>query len=53
MTNVVIETNRVDPDQTAPTGAGFALFDQETSKTFQQTTKQATFVVIYALRVKI
>ena len=31
----------MDPDQTAPTGAvwsGSTLFDQEASKTFQQTT---------------
>ena len=39
--NVSKETNSVDPDQVAPTGAvqsGPALFNQEDSK-FQQTTK--------------
>ena len=39
---VSIETNSVDPDQTAPiraVGSGSTLFDKEASKTFQQTTK--------------
>ena len=43
----------MDPDQTAPTGAvrsGSTLFDQDASKTFQQTTKAGVFVVISALR---
>ena len=45
-TNIIdeckLEANGVDPDETAPVGAvlsGFTLFDQEASKTFQQTTK--------------
>ena len=39
--DVSIETNSVDPDQTAPigVGSGSTLFDQEASKTFQQPTK--------------
>ena len=34
LANLSRETTSVDPDQTAPT-----LFEQETSKTFRQTTK--------------
>ena len=42
LTNVSIEANSVDQDQTAPTGAvcfGSTLFVEEASKTIQQTTK--------------
>ena len=42
MSNVSVEANSVDADQTAFTGAfwsGSTLFDQDASKTFQQTTK--------------
>ena len=48
MTNVSIEANNGDPDQTAPTGTVLSwstLFDQEASKKFHQTA----FVVIGAL----
>ena len=38
LTNVSIEANSVDPDQTAPT-----LFDQKASEIFQQTTKIDVF----------
>ena len=35
----VLNVNSVDPDQTAPvSNSGSTLFDQESSKTFQQTT---------------
>ena len=54
LTNISIEANSVDPDQTAPIGAvwsGFALFVIEASLTFQQTRKQTTFVVPGALSV--
>ena len=45
-TYVSIEANSVDPDQTVPLGAvwsGSSLFDQEASKTFQQTPKADNF----------
>ena len=41
-----MEANSVDPDQTAPFGAvwsGSILFDQDTSKTFQQMPKADDF----------
>ena len=38
----------MDTDQTAPVGS--TLFDQEASKTYQQMTKQAYFVVNGTLR---
>ena len=41
-----METNSVDPDQTAPIGAVWSestLFDGKASKTFQQTTKAVQF----------
>ena len=53
---VTLEANSVDPEQTAPIGAvlsGSILFSIDDSLTFQQTRKQATFVVIGALWVKI
>ena len=37
-----VNANRMDPDQTAPTGAvlsGSTLFVEKASKTFQQMTK--------------
>ena len=46
LTNVSVEANSVEPDQTAPVGAvwsGSTLSDQEASKTFQQTTKADNF----------
>ena len=46
----------MDQDQTAPTGAvraWYTLFVEGASKTIQQTTKQSSFIVIGALRVKI
>ena len=46
LTNVSVNANSEDPDQTAPT-----LFDQEASETLQLTTKEFTCVVIGALRV--
>ena len=39
LTNESINVNSADPDQTAPVSrSGSTLFDQESSKTFQQTT---------------
>ena len=38
-----IETNSVDPDQTAPIGSGSSLFVAKASKTFKQTTKADDF----------
>ena len=46
MANVSSEATSVDPDQTVPTGAvqsGSTLFDQDASKTFQQTTEPDDF----------
>ena len=50
MTHVSIEANSVDSDQFDL--AESTLFVVEASKTFQQITKQTTFIVIGALRVK-
>ena len=46
LTNLIIEVNRVDRDQTAPIRAvrsGFTLIVLEAYKTFQQTTKVDDF----------
>ena len=53
LTNLSIETNRVDSDHTAPKGAvwsGSTLF--RLHKHFSRREKQMTFVTIGALRVK-
>ena len=55
LTKLSIETNSVDPDQTAPIGAVWSestLFVEKASKTFQQTTKAADFCCDWRLRVK-
>ena len=55
LTNVIIEANIVNPDQTAPKRAvssGFTLFVEEAPKIIQHATKQMSFVVIGTLRVK-
>ena len=54
LVNVSIETNSVDPNQTAPKGAvcfGSTLFVEEASKTFKQTTKADNHCCIGTLRV--
>ena len=54
LSNVSFDANNVYPDQTAPIGAVrsvSALFVEEAFKSFQQTTKQTTFVVMETLRV--
>ena len=53
LTNLSIEANRVDPDQTAPIGAvwsGSKLFVMEAFEHFNRQENQTTFVAIGALR---
>ena len=45
-----IDTNTVDPDQTAPIGSGSSLFVKEASKCLSRQQKHASFVIC-ALRV--
>ena len=56
LTNLNIEANRLDPDQTALIGAvwsGSTLFVIKLLKHFSRREKQTTFVLIGALRVKV